>query len=86
MHAVPIRWHKTKSDKKNFQWKSYIFTQNSFLKFILSSLINEILKASCIRLIIFLYMLFKYLFIKNCEEYSHNDPLKGGKNFGKKRK
>ena len=64
--------------------------QNSSSKLTLSSLANEFLKAFYIRLAIFLSVSFKYLFniflLKIVKEYYHNDLLKSGKIFGKKRK
>jgi hypothetical protein len=60
--------------------------QNSSSK----SLVNEFLKAFYIRLAVFLSISFKYLFIyillRIVKEYSHNDPLKSGKSFGRMRK
>jgi hypothetical protein len=63
--------------------------QNSSLKLTLSSLANKFLKAFYIRLAIFLYISFKYLFnifLKIVKEYYHNDPLKSRTSFGKKKK
>jgi hypothetical protein len=64
--------------------------QNSSLKLILSSLASEFVKVFYSQLVVFLSVSFKYLFniflLKIVKEYSHNDPLKSGKSFEKKRK
>jgi hypothetical protein len=75
------------------QWRSQTFMQNNSSKLTLLSLdclANEFLKTFYIRLAIFISISFKYLFniylLKIVKEYSHNDPLKSGRSFGKKRK